>query len=327
MTKYNDNKSLIPLTKLSKFDPIFKLILVGAAAYTLVMLALILFAVGEGSKEIFQDEGLNFLTNTDWNAVPGRESFGALPYIIGTLVCSGIAMAIGVPISLGIAIFLSEIAGTKLKTSLSFIIELLAAVPSIIYGFWALFVFRFWIMDFVEKPLHNFFGDSLPFFAKTPFGIDVFTAGIVLAIMIIPIISSITRELLLVVPNSQREAAYSLGATRWEAIKIAVLPYAKSGIVGASIIGLGRAIGETMLVTLIIGNATGLNAIPTSLFSQSQTLSSLIANEFNEAASELHLSALIGLGAVLLLLTMMINIIARLLVYKMVKTSNPGGRI
>ncbi|HEX6647718.1 MAG TPA: phosphate ABC transporter permease subunit PstC, partial [Nitrososphaeraceae archaeon] len=255
------------------------------------------------------------------------ESFGALPYIIGTLVCSGIAMAIGVPISLGIAIFLSEIAGTKLKTSLSYVIELLAAVPSIIYGFWALFVFRFWIMDFVEKPLHNLFGDSLPFFAKTPFGLDVFTAGIVLAIMIIPIISSITRELLLVVPNSQREAAYSLGATRWETIKIAVLPYAKSGILGASIIGLGRAIGETMLVTLIIGNATGLNAIPTSLFSQSQTLSSLIANEFNEAASELHLSALIGLGAVLLLLTLIINVVARLLVYKMVKTSNPGGRI
>ena len=241
MKKYNDNHSLIPLTKLSKFDPIFKFLLVGAAAYTLLMLALILFAVGEGSKEIFQDEGLNFLTNTDWNAVPGRESFGALPYIIGTLVCSGIAMAIGVPISLGIAIFLSEIAGSKLKTSLSFIIELLAAVPSIIYGFWALFVFRFWIMDFVEKPLHNLFGDSLPFFAKTPFGLDVFTAGIVLAIMIIPIISSITRELLLVVPNSQREAAYSLGATRWEAIKIAVLPYAKSGILGASIIGLGKS--------------------------------------------------------------------------------------
>jgi phosphate transport system permease protein len=326
LTKYNDNHSLIPLTKLSKFDPFFKLILVGAAAYTLVMLALILFAVGEGSNEIFQNEGLNFLTSTDWNAVPGRESFGALPYIIGTLVCSGIAMAIGVPISLGIAIFLSEIAGTKLKT-LSYIIELLAAVPSIVYGFWALFVFRFWIMDFVEKPLHNLFGDSLPFFAKTPFGLDVFTAGIVLAIMIIPIISSIIRELLLVVPNSQREAAYSLGATRWETIKIAVLPYAKSGILGASIIGLGRAIGETMLVTLIIGNATGLNAIPTSLFSQSQTLSSLIANEFNEAASELHLSALIGLGAVLLLLTLIINVIARLLVYKMVKTSNPGGRI
>jgi len=324
LTKYNDYHSLLPLQKVSKFEPIFKWIIIGAAAYTLFMLVLILFAIGDGSKEIFIEEGFNFLTSTDWNAVPGRESFGALPYIIGTLVSSGIAIAIGVPISLGIAIFLSEIAGSKLKTSLSFIIELLAAVPSIIYGFWALFVFRFWIMDFVEKPLYNLFGGSLPFFAKTPFGLDVFTAGIVLAIMIIPIISSIIRELLLVVPDSQREAAYSLGATRWETIKIAVLPYAKSGILGATIIGLGRAIGETMLVTLIIGNAIGLNAIPTSLFSQSQTLSSLIANEFNEAASELHLSALIGLGAVLLLLTMVINVIARIFVFKMVKTSSPG---
>ena len=302
------------------------MIIIGAAAYTLFMLVLIFFAVGDGSKEIFLEEGFNFLTSTDWNAVPDRESFGALPYIIGTLVSSGIAMAIGVPVSLGIAIFLSEIAGSKLKTSLSFIIELLAAVPSIIYGFWALFVFRFWLVDFVEKPLYNLFAGFIPFFAQTPFGLDVFSAGIVLAIMIIPIISSIIRELLLVVPNSQREAAYSLGATRWETIKIAVLPYAKSGILGATIIGLGRAIGETMLVTLIIGNAIGLNAIPTSLFSQSQTLSSLIANEFNEAASELHLSALIGLGAVLLLLTMVINVIARLFVFKMVKTSNPGGR-
>ena len=269
----------------------------------------------------------DLILSTDWNAVSDRESFGALPYIIGTLVSSGIAMAIGVPVSLGIAIFLSEIAGSKLKTSLSFIMELLAAVPSIIYGFWALFVFRFWLVDFVEKPLHNLLGGSIPFFAKTPFGLDVFSAGVVLAIMIIPIISSIVRELLLAVPNSQREAAYSLGATRWETVKIAVLPYAKSGILGAAIIGLGRAIGETMLVTLIIGNAIGLNAIPTSLFSQSQTLSSLIANEFNEAASELHLSALIGLGAVLLLLTMAINVIAQFLVFKMIKTSNPGGRM
>lgn len=284
---------------------------------------MIFFSVGDGSKEIFSKEGLDFITGTDWNAVPGRESFGALPYIIGTLVSSGIAMAIGVPVSLGIAIFLSEIAGRKVKTLLSFIVELLAAVPSIIYGFWALFVFRFWMIDYIEKPLHDAFGGTLPFFAKTPFGLDVFTAGVVLSIMIIPIVSSIIRELLLVVPNIQREAAYSLGATRWETTKIAVLPFAKSGILGAAIIGLGRAIGETMLVTLIIGNAIGLNAIPTSLFSQSQTLSSLIANEFNEAASDLHLSALIGLGAVLLILAIVINVFARILVFKMVKTSNP----
>ena len=287
------------------------------------MVALVIYSVAHGSVQIFSFEGLNFLTGTDWNAVEGRESFGALPYIIGTLVSAAIAMAIGVPISLGIAIFISEMSPSRLATPLSFIIELLAAVPSIIYGLWALFVFRFWIRDLIELPLYNAFHGSVPFFAKYPFGLDVFTAGIVLAIMIIPIVSSICREVMRVVPNSQREAAYSLGATRWETVKIAVIPYAKSGILGAAILGLGRAVGETMLVTLVIGNVIGAAAIPTSLFSQSQTLSSLIANEFNEAASDLHLSALIGLGAVLLMLTVTINVGAQLLVKRMVKV--PSG--
>jgi phosphate transport system permease protein len=287
------------------------------------MVALVIYSVAHGSVQIFSFEGLNFLTGTDWNAVEGRESFGALPYIVGTLVSAAIAMAIGVPISLGIAIFISEMSPSRLATPLSFIIELLAAVPSIIYGLWALFVFRFWIRDLIELPLYNAFHGSVPFFAKYPFGLDVFTAGIVLAIMIIPIVSSICREVMRVVPNSQREAAYSLGATRWETVKIAVIPYAKSGILGAAILGLGRAVGETMLVTLVIGNVIGAAAIPTSLFSQSQTLSSLIANEFNEAASDLHLSALIGLGAVLLMLTVTINVGAQLLVKRMVKV--PSG--
>jgi phosphate transport system permease protein len=283
------------------------------------MVALVGYAVMDGSWDIFSFEGLAFLTGTDWNAVEGRESFGALPYIVGTLVSAAIAMAIGVPISLGIAIFISEMSPSRLATPLSFVIELLAAVPSIIYGLWALFIFRFWIRDFIEMPLYNAFHGSIPFFAKYPFGLDVFTAGIVLAVMIIPIVSSICREVMRVVPNSQREAAYSLGATRWETVKIAVIPYAKSGILGAAILGLGRAVGETMLVTLIIGNVIGAAAIPTSLFSQSQTLSSLIANEFNEASSDLHLSALIGLGAVLLMLTVVINVGAQLLVKRMVK--------
>ena len=252
----------------------------------------------------------------------GRESFGALPYIVGTLVSSAIAMVIGVPISLGIATFVSEMSPPRFAAPISFVIELLAAVPSIIYGLWALFVFRFWIRDLIEMPLYNAF-HGIPIFAKYPFGLDIFTAGIVLAIMIIPIISSICREVMRVVPNSQREAAYSLGATRWEAVRIAVFPYAKAGILGAAILGLGRAVGETILVTMIIGNVIGIAAIPTTLFSQSQTLSSLIANEFNEASSDLHLSALIGLGAVLLILTMVINIGARLLVRKMVKV--PAG--
>jgi len=300
----------------------FSYLVVGAAAYTLLMVGLVTFSVTKGSLDIFSLEGVRFITQSDWNAVEGRESFGAFPYIIGTLLSSAIAMAIGVPISLAIAVFISEIAPPRIGIPLSFITELLAAVPSIIYGLWALFVFRFWVRDLIEKPLYDAFHGSLPFFAKTPFGLDIFTAGIVLAIMIIPIISSICREVMRVVPDSQREAAYSLGATRWETVRVAVFPYVKSGLVGASMLGLGRAVGETILVTMVIGNVIGPGAIPTSFFSQGQTLSSLIANEFNEASSDLHLSALIALGTILLILTMGINIVARLLVKKKVKVSS-----
>ena len=305
-----------------RHDKLFTGLVVGTAAYTLLMVGLVAFSVTKGSLDIFMEEGIQFITGSDWNAVEGRESFGAYPYIIGTLLSSAIALAIGLPISLAIAVFISEIAPPRIGTPLSFITELLAAVPSIIYGLWALFVFRFWVRDIIEKPLYDAFHGYLPFFAKTPFGLDIFTAGIVLAIMIIPIISSICREVMRVVPDSQREAAYSLGATRWETVRTAVFPYVKSGLVGASMLGLGRAIGETILVTMIIGNVIGPNAIPTSFFSQGQTLSSLVANEFNEASSDLHLSALIALGAILFILTMGVNIVARLLVKKKIKVSS-----
>lgn len=314
--------STLFVARKKRHDRLFTGLVVGAAAYTLLMVGLVVFSVGKGSIDIFSAEGLQFIIQSNWNAVEGRESFGAFPYIIGTLLSSAIAMVIGVPISLAIAIFISEIAPPRIGTPLSFITELLAAVPSIIYGLWALFVFRFWVRDLIEKPLHDAFGGSIPFFAKTPFGLDIFTAGIILAIMIIPIISSICREVMRVVPDSQREAAYSLGATRWETVRMAVFPYVKSGLVGASMLGLGRAVGETILVTMIIGNVIGPSAIPTTIFSQGQTLSSLIANEFNEASSELHLSALIALGAILLILTMVINVVARLLVKKKIKVSS-----
>jgi len=245
-------------------DKLFSGLVVGAAAYTLLMVGLVIFSVGKGSIDIFSAEGLQFIIQSNWNAVEGRESFGAFPYIIGTLLSSAIAMIIGVPISLAIAIFISEIAPPRIGTPLSFITELLAAVPSIIYGLWALFVFRFWVRDLIEMPLYNAFGGQIPFFARTPFGLDIFTAGIVLAIMIIPIISSICREVMRVVPDSQREAAYSLGATRWETVRMAVFPYVKSGLVGASMLGLGRAVGETILVTMIIGNVIGPTASPTT---------------------------------------------------------------
>lgn len=300
-------------------DRVFRFITIFTAGYTLFLIVLVAASIFAGSSEAFIREGFNFIIGTDWNAVEGRESYGALPYIVGTLASSGIAMAIGVPISIGIAIFISDMAPRTLTAPLSFVIELLAAVPSIIYGFWALFVFRFWVRDLIEIPLYNAFGGSIPLFARTPFGLDIFTAGIVLAIMIIPTVSSISREVMKAVPNSQREAAYSLGATRWETLRVAIFPYAKSGLFGAAILGLGRAVGETMLVTMVIGNAIGLAAIPDSLFSPSQTLASLIANEFNEAVTPFHTSALIGLGAVLFMLTIGINIGARLMVSRIQK--------
>jgi phosphate transport system permease protein len=306
-------------------DRLFRWVAFGGAAYTLCMLILVVFALVNGSLPVLSYEGLGFFTGTNWNPVEGRESYGAVPYIIGTLASSGIAMAIGVPISLGIAVFISEIAPAKVGTPVGFIIEMLAAIPSIVYGLWALFVFRFWILDYIETPLYNTLGQSIGFFGPGPFGLDIFTAGIVLAIMIIPIVSAISREVLRAVPASQREAAYSLGATRWETVWHFVFPYAKAGLLGGAILGLGRAVGETMLVTMVIGNAVGLAAIPEGLFSPSQTLSSIIANEFSEAASPLHSSALIGLGATLFILTMAINIGAQLLVSKMVKVA-PGAK-
>lgn len=296
-------------------DRVFRGIVIGAAGYTAFLMILVAYSVFAGSAEAFSREGIiGFITGTDWNAVEGRESYGALPYIIGTLASAGIAMAIGVPISIGIAMFVSEIAPRRIAMPLSFVIELLAAVPSIIYGLWAIFVFRFWVRDLLEIPLHQLFGDTLSAFAKTPFGLDIFTAGVVLAVMIIPTVSSVAREVMRAVPNSQREAAYSLGATKWETVKTAVFPSARSGLLGGSILGLGRAVGETMLVTMVIGNAIGLAAIPTSPFSPSQTLASLIANEFNEAVTSFQTSALIALGAVLFLLTIAINIGARFMV-------------
>ena len=300
-------------------DKFFKGLVIGASVYTLFMVALVFFALADGSVPIFMKEGINFVIGTDWNAVEGRESFGALPYIIGTLVSSTIAMAIAVPISIGIAIFITEMMKNKLGTVLSFVVELLAAVPSIIYGLWGLFVFRFWIRDYIEEPLHNTLGD-FSLFAQAPFGLDVFTAGIILAIMIIPIITAVSREVIKAIPHSQKEAAYALGATRWEMVKTAILPSSKTGLMGATFLGLGRAIGETMLVTLVIGNAIGLAAIPTSLFSQSQTLSSIIANEFNEASNDLHLSALIGLGLVLFVITIFINVAAIYIISKVSKS-------
>ncbi len=300
-------------------DKIFKVGATIAGVYVLVMVALLVFQLTSESYPVWEEEGLGFITGTDWNAVEGRESFGALPYILGTLVTAGLAMAIGVPLSLGIAMFISD-APAKIGGPLGFVVELLAAVPSVIYGLWGLFVFRIYFKDWVEEPLHAVFGDSIFLFSGTPFGLDILTASVILAIMIIPTVSAVSREVMKAVPQQQKEAAYMLGATKWEMFKLAVFPYSKTGLIGASILGLGRAVGETMAVTMLIGNATGMAAIPSSFFKPSQTMSSIIANEFVEASpASIHLPALIGVALVLLLIAIAINIVAHVLVTRMLK--------
>ncbi|MCA9820243.1 MAG: phosphate ABC transporter permease subunit PstC, partial [Nitrosarchaeum sp.] len=253
-------------------DKIFKIGATVAGVYVLVMVALLAFQLISESYPVWEENGLSFIVKTEWNAVDGREDFGALPYIFGTLITSGMAMVIGVPLSIGIAMFISD-APPKIGGPLGFLVELLAAVPSVIYGLWGLFVFRVYFVDWVEKPLHNAFGDNIWIFSGAPFGLDILTASVILAIMIIPTVSAVSREVMKAVPQQQKEAAYMLGATKWEMFKLAVFPYSKTGLIGASILGLGRAVGETMAVTMLIGNATGISAIPSSLFKPSQTMS------------------------------------------------------
>jgi len=305
-------------------DSLFKIIAGAITASAIVILLINAWVLASGSTTVFGQFGLKFLTGTNWNPVEGRESFGVLPYILGTLVTSGIALLIGVPLSLGIAIFLVEMSPRTIRVPVSYLVELLAAVPSVIYGLWGLFVLRFWVLDYIEKPLSTYVG-WIPLFSGTPFGLDIFTAGIILSIMIIPTIASISKEVISAVPSSIREGAYSIGATKWETIRIWVLGYGRSGIFGAIILGLGRAVGETMAVTMVIGNAVGPSAMPTSLFKPGQTLPSLIANGFLDAVSPLDKSAYMGAGLVLLVISLLINIIAYFMVTRLLKVK--GGAV
>ena len=256
--------------------------------------------------------GFGFLTSSEWNAVDGR--FGAAPAIYGTVVSSLLALVIATPLALGVAIFLSEFAPRWLRQPVAFLVDLLAAIPSVVYGLWGIFV----LVPLLRERVMPFLADRLrlggtPFFSGPAYGPSMLAAGLILAIMVLPYISSVTREVLLAVPRSQREAALALGATRWEMIRGAVLPYARSGIMGGIILGLGRALGETMAVTMVIGNRHDISA---SLFAPGYTMASLIANEFSEATNDLHLSALMAVGAVLLALTLVVNMLARWLVWR-----------
>jgi len=298
-------------------DDIFEVLSNTLACTVIVVIALTGIVLLRGSLPVLGEFGVGFLTGVDWNTTLGQESYGVLPYVLGTLVTSGIAIGIGIPISLGIAIFLAEMAPTGIRAPLSQIVEILAAVPSVIYGFWGLLVLRPWIVNYVEIPLTANLG-NLTIFHGSPHGLDIFMGGLILAVMIIPTVSSISKEVMMAVPASQREAAYSIGATRWEVVRIGVLSYSRSGIFGAAILGLGRAVGETMAVTMVIGGALGPEAVPASLFMPGQTLASLIAGQFNEAES-LQLSALIGAGLALFGLALLINVFAQLMVWKILK--------
>src|SRR5579863_296521 len=290
-------------------DRIFAAAMTVCGLAVLGILVLIVYQLTERSSLSWHAFGLKFFGGSEWD--PVNEQFGALPFIYGTLVSSLLALLIAVPLSIGVAVFTTEMCPIALRGPLSFFVELLAAIPSVVYGLWAIFVLVPLLSHYVQPFLARTFGWT-GLFEGPPYGISMLAAGIILAVMIIPIISSITREVLMVVPQHQREAALALGATRWEMIRVGVLRNARAGIMGGIILGLGRALGETMAVTMVIGNRP---EIAKSLFAPGYTMASVLANEFSEATGDVHRAALIEIGLALFLVTIVVNALARLLVW------------
>ena len=290
-------------------DRAFGLALRLVATGTLLVGVGLVASLAWGSRLAIREFGFRFLFTSVWDPVAGE--FGALPFIYGTLVSSSLAILIAVPLGLGAAIYLAELAPQWIRPPITFLIEMLAAVPSVVYGLWGIFVLVPWLRKAVQPFLGSTLG-FLPLFQGPPYGIGMLAAGLVLSIMVIPFVTSVSREVLLAVPDLQREAALGLGATRWEMIRIAVLRYGRTGLVGAILLGLGRALGETMAVTMVIGNRP---EIAVSLFAPGYTMASVLANEFTEATSDLYLSALIEIGLLLLVVTVIVNALARLLVW------------
>ncbi|HEU4641472.1 MAG TPA: phosphate ABC transporter permease subunit PstC [Gemmatimonadaceae bacterium] len=309
------------LTGASVGDRVYHAAITFFAACVPLLVALLAWEIAAAGWPTFRHAGLSFLTSSEWDPVNAR--FGAAPAIYGTLVSSAIALLIATPLALGISVYLSEFAPRWLRQPLGFLVDLLAAIPSVVYGLWGIFV----LVPVLRSPVMPFLRDTLglghtPLFSGPAYGPSMLAAGVILAIMVLPYISSVAREVLLAVPRSQREAALALGATRWEAIWGAVLPYARSGIVGGVILGLGRALGETMAVTMVIGNRQEIAA---SLFAPGYTMASLIANEFSEASSDAHLSALMAVGFTLFVITIVVNAIARWLVWRV--SRGASGRV
>jgi phosphate transport system permease protein len=297
-------------------DLVFRALVATFAATVLVVVAAMAFEMARTSFPSLPHFGLGFVVSSAWD--PVRDSFGALPFIYGTVVSSLIALVLAVPVALGVAVFLTELAPLRLRTPIGFTVELLAAVPSVVYGLWGIFALAPLLRDHVEPALASAFG-FLPLFQGPHQGYGMLAGGTILAIMILPTIASVSREVLRAVPDSYREGALALGATRWESLRDVVLPFARSGLTGAVILGLGRALGETMAVTMVIGNRA---EISTSLFAPSYTMASVIANEFTEATGDIYLSALAEIGLLLFVVTLILNIIARLLVWRVAR---PAG--
>ena len=301
-------------------DRVYTVAITGFALCVPILLVLIALEIGVAGWPALREFGFAFLTSSTWN--PVSEQFGAAPAIYGTLVSSAIALLIATPLALGSAIFLSEFAPRWMRQPLGFLVDLLAAIPSVVYGLWGIFV----LVPLLRQYVAPFFRDTLgladtALFAGPTYGPSMLAAGLILSIMVLPYIAAVSREVLLAVPRSQREAALALGATRWEAIWGAVLPFARTGILGGVILGLGRALGETMAVTMVIGNRHDISA---SLLAPGYTMASLIANEFTEASGDMHLSALMAVGFVLFAITLIVNGIARWLVWRV---SRAGGRV
>jgi phosphate transport system permease protein len=292
-------------------DRIYEILTAACAIVVPALVIAIAVSIFAAAWPAFSKLGLSIITSSDWDVANGH--FGAAPALFGTLVSAAVALIIATPLAIGVAIFLSEFSPAWLRQPVGFLVDLLAAIPSVVYGLWGIFVLnpllREDVMPFLRDTLHL---GATPFFRGPAYGPSMLSAGLILAIMALPYISAVSREVLMAVPRSQREAALALGATRWEMIRDAVIPFAKSGIIGGIMLGLGRALGETMAVTMVIGNRLEISA---SLFAPGYTMASLIANEFSEATNDLHLSALMAVGAILFVITLIVNGVARWLVW------------
>ncbi|MEK6706532.1 MAG: phosphate ABC transporter permease subunit PstC [Bdellovibrionota bacterium] len=289
-------------------DHVFSLALKLSAIGLAVLLGLVGIFLFRAALPAIHTQGLRFVTSSVWD--PVQDVYGAMPVIYGTVVSSFLAIVIATPLSIGVALFLTEIAPRSIGRVVGFLVEMLAAIPSVVYGLWGIFVLAPWLRRVVEPALGKTLG-FLPFFQGPPYGVGMLAAGIILAIMITPTISSISRELFNSIPHIQREGAIAIGATRWEMMRLTVLTSSKRGIIGATILGLGRALGETMAVTMVIGNRHEVSA---SLFAPGATMASIIANEYAEATSDMHLSALLGVGLALFLVNFTISSIARIFI-------------